>query len=210
MALIAALAWQLTRMRYVAAAYWLTVVLVSVVGTLITDNLTDGLGVPLLLSTPVFAVLLAIVFSVWWREEHTLSIKEITNRRREGFYWLAILTTFALGTAAGDLVGEQLALGYGTSMALFAAVILVITVAWRLGLDTVLAFWLAYIMTRPLGASLGDLLSQSRGSGGLGIGTTATSAVFLAAILALVVYLSVTRIDVMEQADDERELESAR
>src|SRR5689334_4473026 len=120
LAFVAALTWQMTRTKYGAPAYWLTVVLVSIFGTLITDNLTDGLGVPLLLTTPVFAVLLAIVFSVWWREEHTLSIKSINTRRREAFYWLAILTTFALGTAAGDLIDEQFGLGYGVSLALFA------------------------------------------------------------------------------------------
>lgn len=185
--------------RYVAPVYWLAVVLISVVGTLITDNLTDAMGVPLPLSTAVFTVLLAITFATWYAVERTLSIHSVVTRRREAFYWLAILFTFALGTAAGDLVGEQFALGYLTSLLLFAGVIALIAAAFLVfRIDAVLAFWLAYIMTRPLGASLGDLLSQSRADGGLGFGTTVTSFVFLATILALVVHLTVTRRDVQE------------
>ena len=185
--------------RYVAPVYWLAVVLISVVGTLITDNLTDAMGVPLPVSTAVFTVLLAITFAVWFRVEGTLSIHSVVTRRREAFYWFAILFTFALGTAAGDLIGEQFALGYLPSLLLFAGVIAVIAVAFfAFRVDAVLAFWLAYIMTRPLGASLGDLLSQTRVDGGLGLGTTGTSFVFLAAILALVVYLTATKRDVQE------------
>jgi uncharacterized membrane-anchored protein len=190
---------QFSLKRYVAPVYWLAVVLISVVGTLITDNLTDGMGVPLILSTIVFSILLALTFAAWYSVEHTLSIHSVVTRRREAFYWLAILFTFALGTAAGDLIGEQFALGYGTSLALFAGVIGLIAVAhYAFGLDAVLSFWLAYIMTRPLGASLGDLLSQAKADGGLGVGTTATSYVFLATILVLVVYLTVTKRDVQE------------
>ena len=190
---------QLRLKRYVAPVYWLAVVLISVVGTLITDNLTDGMGVPLFLSTAVFSVLLVATFATWYAVERTLSIHSVVTRRREAFYWLAILFTFALGTAAGDLVGEQLALGYAASLLLFAGVIAVIAVAYfGFGINAVLGFWLAYVMTRPLGASIGDLLSQDRTAGGLGLGTTATSFVFLATILALVVYLSVTKADVQE------------
>jgi uncharacterized membrane-anchored protein len=202
---------QFSLKRYVAPVYWLAVVLISVVGTLITDNLTDAMGVPLILSTAVFSGLLAVTFLVWYAAERTLSIHSVVTRRREAFYWLAILFTFALGTAAGDLIGEQFALGYGTSLALFAGVIALIALAhYALGLDAVLSFWLAYIMTRPLGASTGDLLSQAKADGGLGVGTTATSFVFLATILALVVYLTATKRDVQElhrhphyDADDE-------
>jgi uncharacterized membrane-anchored protein len=183
--------------RYVPAAYWAVVVVISVFGTLITDNMTDRYNVPLTTSTPIFAVILAVVFAVWWARERTLSIHSIVTTRREAFYWLAILCTFALGTAAGDLVGEKADLGYAVSVLLFGGVIALIAFAhYVLRANAVLTFWLAYIMTRPLGASIGDGLSQhSHRYGGLGLGATSTSYVFLAGILALVAYLSVTRRD---------------
>ena len=183
--------------RYVPPVYWAVVVVISVFGTLITDNMTDRYGVPLALSTLVFTAVLALVFFVWWSIEHTLSIHSIVTSRREGFYWLAILFTFALGTAAGDLVGEKLSLGYGVSIVLFAAAIVIVAGAHFAGrIGAVLAFWLAYILTRPLGASIGDFLSQSDPkAGGLGLGTTGTSYIFLACILALVTYLSITKRD---------------
>jgi uncharacterized membrane-anchored protein len=185
--------------RYVPPVYWLAVVFISVFGTLITDNLTDRFGVSLYLSTIVFAIALAVTFALWYRSEHTLSIHSIVTTRREAFYWLAILFTFALGTAAGDLFGEQLSLGFWVSAAIFAGVIALITAAYYwVALDAVLAFWLAYILTRPLGASIGDGLSQPKSAGGLGLGTTGTSYIFLGCILALVVYLSVTRKDATE------------
>jgi uncharacterized membrane-anchored protein len=188
--------------RYVPGVYWSVVVVISVFGTLITDNLTDRYNVPLTTSTTVFAVLLAIVFAVWWGFERTLSIHSIVTTRREAFYWLAILFTFALGTAAGDLVAEQFSLGYGVSALIFGGAIALITAAhYRLRLDAVLAFWLAYILTRPLGASIGDGLSQSRHAGGLGLGTTNTSYLFLVCILALVAFLSVTRRDQTPQTE---------
>ena len=182
------------------AVYWSVVVVISVFGTLITDNMTDRYNVPLTTSTPIFAVILAIVFAVWWGFERTLSIHTIFTTRREGFYWLAILFTFALGTAAGDLVAEQFSIGYGVSIAIFGGVIALITLAhYAFKLNAVLAFWLAYIMTRPLGASIGDFMSQhSQKYGGLGLGTTGTSYIFLGCILALVVFLSITRRDVTE------------
>lgn len=180
--------------RYIPWVYWLTVVLISVVGTLITDNLTDGLGVPLAVSTTVFAVALIATFAVWFAVERTLSIHEIVTPRREAFYWLAILFTFALGTAAGDLLAEQLNLGYLASVGVFAAAIVLVAVArFALRLNAVVAFWIAYVLTRPLGASLGDLLSQPADAGGLGLGTIATSVIFLLAIVALVVFLTATR-----------------
>ena len=192
---------QFATRRYVPGVYWLSVVLISVVGTLITDNLTDHFGVPLPLSTALFAGALAATFAVWFAVERTLSIHSILTSRREGFYWLTILFTFALGTAAGDLVAERLSLGYLVSAAAFGAIIAAITVAHlRFGLNAVLAFWLAYILTRPFGASIGDLLSQTTANGGLGLGTTGTSALFLTAILGLVSYLAVSRRDVIVTA----------
>ncbi len=189
--LLAALAAQLTARRYVPALYWTTVVLISVVGTLVSDELVDGLGVPLTVTTAAFSVALIAVFAAWWRSEHTLSVHTIVTTRRESFYWLAILVTFALGTSAGDLLAERLAVGYAWSALLFAAVIAAVFVAHRRGLlGPVLAFWTAYVLTRPLGASLGDLASQDRAAGGLGLGTTVTSVAFLLTILALVVHLT--------------------
>ncbi len=188
-----ALLLQLRFRQYVPWVYWLTVVLLSVVGTQITDALTDGLGVSLYLSTAVFAVSLAAVFGIWYRRERTLSIHTIVTRRRELFYWLAILLTFALGTAAGDLATEELSLGFRLGVVVFAGLIGAIFVAYRRGADPVLTFWLAYILTRPLGASLGDLLSQSPEYGGIGWGTVGTSAVFLAVIASLVLMLSLDR-----------------
>lgn len=203
--LLVALVVQFRARRYLAPVYWVAVVLISVVGTLITDHLVDDLGVPLWVTTAVFAVALAGTFAAWFATERTLSIHSIVTTRREVFYWLAILFTFALGTAAGDLLAEALGLGYAVSTALFAAAIALVWLAHtRLGLGAVTAFWAAYVLTRPLGASLGDLLSQPRDAGGLGLGTTGTSAIFLAAIAATVVYLTVTSRDVerVPAADD--------
>jgi uncharacterized membrane-anchored protein len=183
--------------RYVPVVYWAVVVVVSVFGTLITDNLSDLHNVPLTTTTPVFAVILAIIFAVWYAVERTLSIHSIVTTRREAFYWLAILFTFALGTAAGDLTAEKADLGYAISIAIFAGVIAVIVFAhYVLRANPILTFWLAYIMTRPLGASIGDEMSQnSHKYGGLGLGTTDTSYIFLGSILALVIYLSITKRD---------------
>lgn len=179
---------QLTRRRYVPSVYWTVVVLVSVVGTLVTDNLTDNLHVPLETTTVVFSVALAIVFATWYVRERTLSVHEIRTRSREAFYWSAILCTFALGTAAGDLISEKFQLGYPVAAGLFVAIIALTAIAYFVfKIDGVLAFWIAYVMTRPLGASLGDLLSQSKADGGLGVGTTMTTVVFLTIILLLVV-----------------------
>jgi len=177
---------QLRSRRYTPWIYWLTVVLVSVVGTQITDALTDGLGVSLYISTTVFAVGLAIIFSVWYRIERTLSIHTIVTRRRELFYWAAILCTFALGTAAGDLATEALGLGFKLGVVAFGALIALTFTAWRLGANAVLTFWIAYVLTRPLGASLGDLLTQARTYGGIGLGATLTTAIFLSVIVGLV------------------------
>ena len=188
--LIATMILQLRADRYVPWIYWLAVVLVSIVGTQITDALTDGLGVSLYLSTAVFAVALAVVFAAWYARERTLSIRSIFTRRRELFYWAAILFTFALGTAAGDLATEALGLGFQLGIVVFGAVIAATAAAYYMGAGEVLTFWIAYIFTRPLGASLGDFLSQARQYGGLGFGTALTSAIFLAVIVTLVAFMT--------------------
>lgn len=195
--LLVALAAQVAARRYIPWLYWVVVVLISIVGTLITDNLTDHFGVRLEVSTLAFGLGLAAVFAAWYANEHTLSIHTIVTRKRELFYWAAILITFALGTAAGDLVAERWAMGYLVSGLIFAGGIAAVALAYYVfKIDEVWAFWLAYILTRPLGASFGDLLSQSRADGGLGLGTTGTSIAFLVVIVVLVTYLSVTKRDV--------------
>jgi uncharacterized membrane-anchored protein len=192
--LVVALIAQFSQRRYVPWAYWLAVVLISIVGTLVTDNLVDNFGVALITTAVVFTVALAVTFLVWYRVEGTLSIHAVFTFRREAFYWLAILFTFALGTAAGDLVAEQFGLGYLATGILFGMIIASLAVGYYLlGLDAILGFWLAYIFTRPLGASFGDLLSQPGDYGGLGFGTIITSALFLGAIAAIVLYMTVTR-----------------
>jgi uncharacterized membrane-anchored protein len=177
---------QLRTRRYTPWTYWLTVVLVSVVGTQITDLLTDGLDVSLYASTSVFAVALAVIFAVWYQVERSLSIHEIVTLRRELFYWAAILCTFALGTAAGDLATEALGLGFTLGAVIFGALIALSYFAWRTGGNAVLTFWIGYILTRPFGASLGDLLTQDKTYGGLGMGAMWTSALFLTVIVILV------------------------
>ncbi|GGH19789.1 COG4705 family protein [Paenibacillus segetis] len=179
--------------RYIPAIYWLAVVMISVVGTLITDNLVDNLGVSLVTTTIFFTAALIITFMAWYFSEKTLSVHSIHTIKRESFYWLAILFTFALGTAAGDLASEGLNWGYLNSALIFAALIAVITIAYyRFKLNAVTAFWIAYILTRPLGASIGDYLSQSSDNGGLNLGTVGISTIFLVIILSLVIYLSKT------------------
>jgi uncharacterized membrane-anchored protein len=194
--LIGALVTQFRSERYVPVTYWLTVVLISVVGTLASDNLVDNFGVPLAVTTVAFAAALGLTFCVWYRREHTLSIHTIVTPHREAYYWAAILFTFALGTSAGDLVAEQLSLGYWLSGLVFGALIAAVAVAWaRYRVNAVLSFWAAYILTRPLGASIGDYLSQPHRHGGLALGATKTSAVFLSVIIALVAYLTVSKRD---------------
>jgi uncharacterized membrane-anchored protein len=194
--LLITLFFQFRTKRYVPGLYWLTVVLISVVGTLVTDNLVDNFGVELETTTIIFSLMLLATFAVWYASEKTLSIHSIYSTKREAFYWLAILFTFALGTAAGDLAAEGLALGYWKSALIFAALIGLVAIAhFRFKLNAVLAFWIAYILTRPLGASIGDFLSQDIEAGGLELGTLATSVIFLVIILSLVIYLTKTRRD---------------
>jgi uncharacterized membrane-anchored protein len=191
------LIFQFRAKKYIPSIYWATVALVSVFGTLVTDNMTDKLGVPLEVSTVLFGVLLGLTFLVWYLYEKTLSIHSIFTLRREAFYWLTILFTFALGTASGDLMSEGLGLGYLTTGLIVAGVIALTAAAWKLRLNPVLSFWVIYIMTRPLGASIGDFLSQPGNHGGMGLGATNTSFLFVAGILALVTYLSLTKRDVI-------------
>ncbi|HIC7214452.1 COG4705 family protein [Burkholderia stabilis] len=184
--LAVALFLQLRTRRYTPWVYWLTVVLVSIVGTQITDLLTDGLGVSLYVSIGVFAVALAMIFAIWYRIERTLSIEAVVTPRRELFYWGAILCTFALGTAAGDLATEALGLGFSIGVVCFGGLLAAVYVARMLCVNAVLAFWTAYILTRPFGAALGDLLTQSHTYGGVGIGAAWTSLLFLTVIVLLV------------------------
>lgn len=201
-ALIVTLVAQFRLNRYVPSVYWLAVVLISVVGTLLTDNLTDARGVPLWISSTVFAVLLAAVFGIWYARERTLSIHTIVTTPRESFYWLTVLVTFALGTAVGDWTLELTGWSAGASILLPLGLILAVLASWRLGAGPVLSFWLAYILTRPLGANIGDFLASSRADGGLGLGTLGTSVLFLGTILAVVVYLTVTDEDRTEASPE--------
>lgn len=200
---------QVRAKAYVPWLYWVTVVLISIVGTLVTDNLVDNLGVSLVTTTAFFSAALLATFTIWHAFEKTLSIHSIFTVRRELFYWAAILFTFALGTAAGDLTAEGLKLGYANSALLFGGMIAVVTaVFYLLKGNAIACFWIAYILTRPLGASFGDLLAQRPADGGLGLGTVVTSGLFLAAIAGLVIYLSATRRDMEPIAivEDEKSL----
>ena len=189
--------------RYVPWIYWICVVFLSIVGTLITDNLTDNFGVSLVATTIAFAIALALTFFAWHRTEHTLSIHAIDSSAREAFYWLAILFTFALGTASGDLVSEKMGLGYLLSGAIFAGLIALITLGYYSKIiGPVLAFWSAYVLTRPLGASMGDFLTQAPKDGGLGFSTMTVSALFLVIIVALVAYLTISKVDAIERGGE--------
>jgi uncharacterized membrane-anchored protein len=205
--LIVALVLQFAQRRYVPPYYWAAVVLISIVGTLVTDNLVDNFGVALQTTAIGFTIALAVTFAVWYLAEKTLSIHSIFTAPREAFYWLAILFTFALGTAVGDLVAEVFALGYLTTGLLFGGIIAVIAIAYYVfKLNAILAFWLAYILTRPLGASFGDLLSQPQQYGGLGFGTIITSLLFLSVIISLVIYMTAAQ----RPEEEEEELDAPR
>lgn len=191
--LVISLFFQFKAKKYIPVIYWVTVVFISVFGTLVTDNLTDKMGFPLEKSTILFSILLLITFILWYINEKTLSIHSIYTKRREAFYWLTILFTFALGTASGDLIAEGLGLGYLVTGIIVASVIVCTIIARQLKLNSVLSFWIIYIMTRPLGASLGDLLSQPTKFGGLGLGATTTSAIFLLGILGIILYFTFSK-----------------
>ena len=192
--LVVVMVWQFGQRRYVPTVYWAAVVMISIVGTLITDNMTDALGIPLLASTIGFGLALAATFAIWFRSERTLSIHEVVTFRREAFYWLAILLTFALGTAMGDLLAEAFGAGFAATGILFGLIIAALAFGYfALGLDGILAFWLCYIFTRPLGASFGDFLSQPVEYGGLGLSTVVTSLAFLAVLVVVVGIMTLQR-----------------
>jgi uncharacterized membrane-anchored protein len=196
--LIAVIVAQFRSRRYVPGIYWLAVVLVSVVGTLVSDNLVENYGVTLETTTIAFSVCLIATFATWYWSEHTLSVHTIVTTKREAFYWATILFTFALGTSAGDLISEKLEFGYLPTVGIFAGAIAVIAFCHlALKMNAILSFWLAYILTRPLGASIGDYLASPTEEGGLGLGTTVTSIIFLSTILALVVFLAISKRDVI-------------
>jgi uncharacterized membrane-anchored protein len=191
--LIISLILQFRLKKYIPSIYWLTVVLVSIVGTQITDIMTDKLEISLYFTTALFTLTLAMIFTVWYKVEKTLTVQAITTRRRELFYWLAILCTFALGTAAGDLATEAIGLGFKLGVVVFGIMIAASGVGFLFGLNSALAFWITYILTRPFGASLGDLLSQSQEYGGVGLGTVRTSLIFLITIAILVGILTINQ-----------------
>jgi uncharacterized membrane-anchored protein len=196
--LIAVLVAQFRSRRYIPGIYWLAVVLVSVVGTLVSDNLVENYGVTLETTTIIFSACLIATFAAWYASERTLSVHTIVTTRREAFYWATILFTFALGTSAGDLISEKLELGYLPTVGIFAgAIALIVFCHFALRMNAILSFWLAYVMTRPLGASIGDYLASPTEESGLGLGTTVTSIIFLSTILALVVFLAITKRDVI-------------
>lgn len=195
--LVVSLIVQFSAREYVAWKYWLAVAMVGVFGTMAADVLHVGLGVPYIASTVFYAVVLAGVFATWYASEGTLSIHSIYTRRREVFYWAAVLATFALGTAAGDLTAVTFGLGYFASGLLFAAIIAVPAIGyWRFGMNSILAFWFAYVITRPLGASFADWLAVSPERGGLNLGTGPVSLALAAMIAGFVAYLSVSRRDI--------------
>ncbi|MDB4992235.1 MAG: hypothetical protein JWL75_480 [Parcubacteria group bacterium] len=207
---VIALVIQFKTKKYTPVVYWLTVMLISVFGTLVTDNLSDNLHVPLEYSTIFFTIILALTFGIWYAIEKTLSIHSIFTKRREAFYWFAILFTFALGTAAGDLMAESLGLGYATTGLIIAGLIAVFAIGWRTGLNAILSFWFIYILTRPLGASIGDFLTQSHANGGLELGASTTSLIFVAGIIFSVSYLVLSRKDVVLDPIKEEHQEEAK
>lgn len=191
-----ALRLQFRKKRYEAWSYWLVVVMVAVFGTSAADALHVVLGIPYVISTSFYLVVLAAVLISWYRSEGTLSIHSISTRRREQYYWATVLATFALGTAAGDMTATSFQLGYLTSVALFAAAIAVPAVAyWRFGLNPILGFWAAYIITRPLGASFSDWAAVTHKRGGLNLGPGWVSLALTVLIIALTWYLARTRVD---------------
>jgi uncharacterized membrane-anchored protein len=196
LAFVVAMAIQFRMPSYVPWAYWLAVAMVAVFGTMSADVLHVEFGVPYIVSTILFAIALAVVFTAWYRTEGTLSIHSISTPRREAFYWAAVLATFAMGTAAGDLAAYTAKLGFFSAGLLFAAVFAIPGLAYRFAkLNAIVAFWFAYIMTRPLGASFADWTGKSRHAGGLGYGDGPVAGVLTIFIVVLVVYLSVTGAD---------------
>jgi uncharacterized membrane-anchored protein len=199
-----ALRLQLRTNEYRAPVYWFAVMMVAIFGTMAADGVHDGASLPYAVTTPLYGILVAAIFYLWHRSEGTLSIHSITTRRREKFYWAAVLATFALGTAAGDLTAISLNLGFFPSVLLFAAVISIPAIGWwRLDLNPILAFWFAYIVTRPLGASFADGFSKPT-QGGLSLGDGTVSAIALVAFVLLVAYVTVTKRDVQSEQHSAR------
>jgi uncharacterized membrane-anchored protein len=199
-----ALRMQLRAREYRAPVYWFAVMMVAIFGTMAADGLKDGASLPYSVTTPFFAIVTAVLFWLWHRSEGTLDIHSITTRRREAFYWSAVLATFALGTAAGDLTAIELHMGFFESILLFGVVILLPAVAWaRFGLNEVIAFWAAYVVTRPIGASIVDWMGKPAGQTGLGLGDGAVSAMAFVAFVALVAYLAVTKTDIQGSGVDQ-------
>jgi len=192
--LAASLLIQFKLKRYVPVSYWTVVILMSIVGTLITDMLVDDLGVSLITLSIVFTVAMLAGFAVWYKSEKTLSIHSIDTAKREMFYWIIILLAFALGTGVGDLISEGLELGYGLALFIFGASIAVAAFGfYGLKMNSVLAFWIAFVLTRPLGASLGDFMIKPFAESGLGLGMTTVNVLFLFVIVSLIAYLSIMR-----------------
>jgi uncharacterized membrane-anchored protein len=188
---------QLRQREYRAPIYWFAVMMVAIFGTMAADGIHDGASIPYAVTTPVFACVVAAIFFLWYRIEGTLSIHSITTRRRESFYWAAVLGTFALGTAAGDLTAIQLKIGFFDSVLLFAAIIAIPAIGWwRFNMNPILAFWFAYVVTRPLGASFADWFSKPSPQTGLGLGDGTVSAIALVVFVALVAYVALTKCDV--------------
>ncbi|HXP29042.1 MAG TPA: hypothetical protein VN804_04750 [Solirubrobacteraceae bacterium] len=203
---------QLRQREYRAPIYWFAVMMVAIFGTMAADGVHDGASISYAITTPVFALAVAAIFALWFRSERTLSIHSITTRRRESYYWAAVLATFALGTAAGDLTALSLKLGFWPSVILFASVISIPAIGWsRFRLNPIVAFWFAYIVTRPLGASFADGFSK-HGNGGLGLGDGTVSGLALIVFVALVGYVAVTKCDVQDELDvhDERQAEPSQ
>jgi uncharacterized membrane-anchored protein len=198
--LAAALLLQLAAGRYVPWIYWLAVLMVAIFGTMAADALHIQLGVPYLVSTVFFAIALTVSFVAWYMTERTLSIHSINTRRRELFYWATVMVTFALGTAAGDMTAFTLKLGFFSSIVLFAVLIALPALGyWLLGLNSIFAFWFAYIVTRPLGASIADWLAKPRDVGGLNLGDGPVSFFLALLIIGFVAYMTVTRKDVKDE-----------
>jgi uncharacterized membrane-anchored protein len=196
-AIFAVAVWvQFRTRRYVAAAYWFLALAIAIFGTGIADAMHLVVGIPYAGTTVLWAVVLAAVFWLWHRSEGTLSIHSITTTRREIYYWATVFATFALGTALGDFTASVVKLGYFGSAVLFFVVIMIPAVAWRFGLNPVVAFWFAYVVTRPLGASFADWFSKPRAITGLNYGDGPTAAVLLVLILVLVAYTAVSRYDI--------------
>jgi uncharacterized membrane-anchored protein len=200
--LVVALMWQFRTRRYVAAAYWFLAYAIATFGTGVSDTMHLAIGIPYAGTTAFWAVVLALVFWLWYRSEGTLSIHSITTRRRECYYWATVFATFALGTALGDFTATALGLGYLASGIMFGLIILIPAVAWsRFGLGPIAAFWFAYVVTRPLGASFADYFSKPRSISGAGFGDGRTAVVAAIVTAVLVVYLAVTRHDIQPPAE---------